>query len=97
MTPAELERLALICEECSEVIQIANKIIRHGYDSYHPNDPYKVSNRQLLEKELLDVQSILFLLQGKKDVEQVSKVEIIQNLGKKQKYIHYKENHIVAN
>ena len=51
LTPAEVERLALLIEECSEIQQIACKILRHGYDSYHPNNP-SVSNRQLLEEEL---------------------------------------------
>lgn len=38
LTPAEAERLAMLSEECGEVIQIIGKILRHGYDSYHPDD-----------------------------------------------------------
>lgn len=57
LTPAEAERLAMLAEECAEVIQIIGKIQRHGYDSYHPNDP-RTTNRDLLAKELADVDSV---------------------------------------
>ena len=46
----EVERLALLAEECSEVIHIINKILRHGYESYHPAFP-NLDNRGMLEKE----------------------------------------------
>lgn len=52
LTPAEAERISLLMEECGEVIQVCGKILRHGYESYHPDDPSKKTNRQLLEKEL---------------------------------------------
>ena len=31
LTPAQAERLAILIEECGEVIQAATKILRHGY------------------------------------------------------------------
>ena len=31
LTPAETERLAILAEECGEVIQAVGKILRHGY------------------------------------------------------------------
>ena len=61
LTPAEDERLALLAEECAEVIQIVAKIQRHGYGSYHPDDP-TTTNRQLLEREAGDVMAALDLL-----------------------------------
>ena len=30
LTPAEAERLALLMEECGEVVQIIGKVLRHG-------------------------------------------------------------------
>jgi hypothetical protein len=36
LTPAEAERLALLAEECGEVIQAIGKVLRHGYESRHP-------------------------------------------------------------
>jgi NTP pyrophosphatase (non-canonical NTP hydrolase) len=68
LMPAELERLALLSEECGEVIQIIGKIIRHGYESCNPNDPEGVTNRELLEKELGDVDFATALLCRAKDV-----------------------------
>jgi hypothetical protein len=57
LTPAEAERLAMLAEECAEVIQIVGKILRHGYDSYHPKDP-SMDNRDLLAKELADLDAV---------------------------------------
>ena len=50
LTPAEAERLAMLAEECGEVIQMVGKILRHGYDSYHPADP-NTTNKQLLGRD----------------------------------------------
>lgn len=54
LTPAQDERLALLAEECAEVIQAITKIQRHGYESYNPldNREHRLSNRQALEKEI---------------------------------------------
>ena len=57
LTPAEAERLAMLSEECGEVVQIVGKILRHGYESHHPDSP-DLSNRDLLAKELADVHSV---------------------------------------
>jgi hypothetical protein len=54
LTSAETERLAILAEECAEVIQIIGKILRHGYESHHPLNEYQ-SNRDLLTIELADV------------------------------------------
>ncbi len=59
LTEAELERLALIAEEASEVIKEVNKIIRHGYESYNPTIPNSPTNRQNLAREIGD---ILFII-----------------------------------
>ncbi len=58
LTPDEAERLAMLAEECAEVIQIIGKVLRHGYDSHHPSDP-AVSNRLLLTRELVDLESVV--------------------------------------
>ena len=57
LTPAQAERLAMLIEECGEVIHIAGKILRHGYDSYHPADR-TVTNRELLGRELTDLYAV---------------------------------------
>jgi NTP pyrophosphatase (non-canonical NTP hydrolase) len=57
LTPAQVERLAILAEECGEVIQIVGKILRHGYRSYNPTvpDTKQKPNFALLQKELGDV------------------------------------------
>ena len=57
LTPAEAERLAMLAEECGEVIQVIGKILRHGYDSFHPAD-HSVTNRDLLGRELTDLLAV---------------------------------------
>ena len=49
LTPGEAERLALLIEECGEVIQAASKALRHGMSSRWDNGQ---SNKVKLEEEL---------------------------------------------
>lgn len=78
LTPAEAERLAMLAEECGEVIQVVGKILRHGFESYHPNDltsvtniggakafapkPGAKSNRDLLTEELSDLFAVVEMM-----------------------------------
>lgn len=52
LTEAEAERLAILIEECGEVIQAATKVLRHGYEDYSPFDDTKTPNRRKLEREI---------------------------------------------
>ena len=52
---AEAERLAILMEELAEAQQVIGKILRHGYESTHPDGG--PTNRQALEKELGDVRN----------------------------------------
>lgn len=47
--------LAVLGEECGEVIQIVGKTLRFGYASHSPDDPQRESNLDLLHKELGDI------------------------------------------
>jgi NTP pyrophosphatase (non-canonical NTP hydrolase) len=67
LTPAEAERLALLLEEMGEVQQIIGKILRHGYESFHPDSP-QITNRELLEKEMGDLTFAVRLMIFEKDV-----------------------------
>lgn len=51
LSPAELERLAILAEEASELAAMAMKIVRHGYESYNPDEPDAGSNRLQLMRE----------------------------------------------
>ena len=67
LTPGQAERLALLLEEMGEAQQIIGKILRHGYDSWNPDDD-NVSNRGLLEKEIGDILAALDMLVSSKDL-----------------------------
>lgn len=67
LTPAEAERLAMLSEECAEVIQAVSKILRHGYESVNPLAPEKGTNREQLARELIDVFAVLLLMQENED------------------------------
>jgi len=69
LTPAEQERIVLLMEECAEVVQICGKILRHGWDSYHPDDNIRTSNRSLLEKELGDLKAATHLMLEATDID----------------------------
>ena len=72
ITPAEYERLALLIEEAGEVLQVAGKIMRHGFDSYNPYDPELKYNRELLEVEMGDLLLVMYLMMGNKDVDELA-------------------------
>jgi len=67
LTLAQNERLVILSEECAEVIQIINKIQRHGYDNYNPDNPMQ-DNQFLLEKELGHVTHAIKTLIDNNDV-----------------------------
>lgn len=69
LTNAEIERLALLAEEMGEVVQIIGKILRHGYDSRNPLVEDSPTNREELEKEIGDVELILFMMAEEHDID----------------------------
>lgn len=90
LSKAELERLAILSEECGEVQQCIGKILRHGYEEYSPTDETKTTNRKNLEREIGDLMFAMFFLLANKDVSSenieeatVTKSENIE------KYLHF--------
>lgn len=69
LTEAEQERLVLLMEECSEVIQACSKILRHGYESMNYLLPGAATNRADLEREIGDMLSCVRRLELKNDIE----------------------------
>lgn len=88
LNAAQNERLVILSEECSEVIQIVCKIQRHGYDNYHPKS--KEVNRVSLEKECGDIQNIIKMLCDSKDLdkEAIGFYAKIKNISIKE-YLHH--------
>lgn len=71
LTPAEAERLAMLSEECGEVVKIIGKIFRHGYDSSNPLIPrehgvFIPTNYKMLIDELNDIGAVVYgMIQAK--------------------------------
>ena len=77
LTAAEAERLAILAEECAEVIQAVGKILRHGYHSFNPDllteamddaGELPPTNKMNLETELGDVVFCINMLKDSGDV-----------------------------
>lgn len=43
-----------VIEECSEVIKAICKARRFGWANYHPDDPTKTTNIELVKREIID-------------------------------------------
>lgn len=88
LDPAQTERLAILAEECGELVQAVNKIIRHGYESYHPITGDV--NRSLLEKEMGDVRAAMIMLCNAGDTQKIAvHLYADQKLEKIGRYLHH--------
>ena len=82
----QLEALAILAEECGEVIQIVGKILRHGLDSNWHDDP---TNRELLEQEIGDMLLAAGIVTIKMLNEQSIKDRMDSKPEKLRKFLHY--------
>lgn len=97
LSEAELERLAMLAEECAEVIQCVNKIIRHGYEEYHPIT--KVVNRDDIQSEVTDLRACLENMYIEGDIEEASMIDVHDRLEQKRRYMWHqpiREDHSSA-
>ena len=69
LTDAQIELLALLSEECGEVVKAIGKIMRHGYESMNPRNRSGPTNRTSLEREVGDVLASVSLLEQAGDVD----------------------------
>jgi hypothetical protein len=87
---SEIERLAILSEECAEVQQIIGKILRHGYGSFNPFDQNKTTNRKLLEKELGDLKCAAQLMLKEGDISDSRINNFCEKKKEKiEKYLHF--------
>jgi NTP pyrophosphatase (non-canonical NTP hydrolase) len=66
LSAAEIERLAILAEECGEVVQAVGKVLRHGWDSQSPYGGKP--NRVALEREIGNVRAVVNLMLDAGDV-----------------------------
>lgn len=85
LSPAEAERLAMLAEEAAEVIVEINKILRHGYESFHPDQP-DTSNRSRLTGEVADFLAVAQMMEDDLTQDAPPASEII---AKKMRYAHH--------
>jgi NTP pyrophosphatase (non-canonical NTP hydrolase) len=90
LTKEQIERLALLSEECAEVIQCVTKIIRFGYDSHKPSTG--VGNKDHLELELGDLTAIIDIMIDSKDISaETLKQANLNKLIRINKYLKFNE------
>lgn len=95
LTPAEAERLAMLAEECAEVITEVTKILRHGYESWNPDDPEaqaspsSKTNRHTLRLEIIDVHAVMQAMFEAGDFENHGYAEVSAAWTKKQRHAHH--------
>jgi len=93
LTPAEAERLAMLAEECGEVIQAVGKILRHGYESKHPDTG--VTNRDHLTKEMDDVMAVTLMMQwntAKPDMPNLASTNLEEVVQRKLSFTHHQKD-----
>lgn len=89
LSPGYQERLALLMEECSEVIQACSKILRHGTEEGNPYVPGS-NNVEDLQKEIGHVWLAIEMLTTNGEINQE---QVIGSMYKKvhsiDKYLHH--------
>lgn len=93
LTPAQAERLAILAEECGEVVQIIGKILRHGLYSHHPVTGEV--NIDALLREIIDVKAAMVIVSVDAPAimidSPVQEAAIVQAINKKLAYAHHQE------
>lgn len=88
LSPAELERLALLGEDCAEVGKTIGKIVRHGYASRNPDVADSPTNREDLEREIGDLLWTIDLMAHCGDVSMLRARADAGRHARKTRYLH---------
>ncbi len=91
LTAAQAERLAVLFEECGEIVQAVGKTLRHGYDSRHPHKPGP-DNREYIQDEISDLVAwISFMVAHGDFTEQGCMRDIDARISAKLRYCHHQD------
>jgi len=97
LTAAEAERLALLAEELAEAIALIGKVMRHGYESFNPDDEAAGNNAQQLAGELGDVHYAVQLLVVAGDLDEDEIIAARRAAAiKKPEYLHHQTKAILS-
>ncbi len=89
---SEQERLAVLIEECGEVVQAACKILRHGYESRNPKIANSETNREALEREMGDLLGTIDMLLGVDVEKEVVETHRVLRTHKMHLYLHHQKS-----
>ena len=90
LNAAEDERLAVLAEECGELVQAVCKIHRHGYNSYNPDQLNHAGNRADLEAECAHVLVAIRGLVNAADIDEKNmNGEMDAKRSRLNKYLHH--------
>lgn len=94
LSAPEDERLAILSEECGEVIQAIGKIQRHGYENHNPtNASVSPSNREALETELGHIQAVVDRMMANGDISGIAiKGSRNQKAASVKKWLHHQND-----
>lgn len=88
LRPDEAERLAMLAEEAGEIVQAVGKILRHGYESYHPENT-NLTNRDLLAMEITDLLAVVEMMDSDFNVGSGRDLDLA--IRQKRKFAHHQD------
>ena len=88
LKPEEAEALAILSEECGELIQAIGKIMRHGLGSKHPDS--NIQNQDALVREIGDVLAAIRICRAQRLIEWDAIIAARdQKLNRVRQYLHH--------
>ena len=83
------ELLIMLAEEATEVAHAATKILRHGFESYNPDELGGGTNRARLHRELTDLAAVHGLLRAKGVLRDTTETDVVRAVERKMRYRHH--------
>lgn len=80
LTKAQIECLARLSEECSEVIKVCNKVLRSGWDAGDSRDPMGRTYKDNMGEELGDLLEAIKLVQRFEGVTALAPLNFYQHM-----------------
>lgn len=91
LTPAEVERLAILTEEMGESLQVVGKMLRHGMEPVDQIHSIRYNNRRDLAIELGQVQHAISLVAAKDVSENLMRQSLHDRFAKIHPYLHHQD------
>ena len=97
LSPAEIERLAKLTEECGEVSQMVGKILVHGWNNFHPRKPEEGTNRKRLEEEVGGLMAVIRIMTDRGDLDWGNIRDATNTkINEIWKYLHEQEDYVAS-